>query len=204
MLRRGLLGLLLLFVVLGTGAWFARDWLLREAADLWVVSDPVGPADAVAVLGGGVEDRPFAAAKYYREGLVQKILVSNAHEGPAETLGIVTPDAEANRKVLLKLRVPESAIETFGYNLKNTHQEVLALHAWAKKTGAHSIIVPTEIFSARRVRWMLRRVFGDKYVIRVPALDPAGYNRDNWWKHAQGIITFQNEILKYVYYRLRY
>ena len=204
MLRRRFLALLAFLVVLGTGTWFARDWLLRRAADLWIVSDPVGPADAVAVFGGGVEDRPFAAAEYYKEGLVKKVLISNAYEGPAEKLGAVTPDAEANREALLKLGVPKSAIETFGSNLKNTHQEVLALRAWAKRTGARSIIVPTEIFSARRVRWMLHRAFGGNYMIRVPALEPPRYNRTNWWRHAQGIIAFQNEVIKYIYYRLKY
>ena len=41
---------------LGIGAWAGREWLLRSAADQWIVSDPLGPADAVAVFGGGVAD----------------------------------------------------------------------------------------------------------------------------------------------------
>ena len=28
------------------------EWLLRSAGDLWIVSDPLGPADAVAIFGG--------------------------------------------------------------------------------------------------------------------------------------------------------
>ena len=35
---------------------------------------------------GGLEDRPFAAAEYYRDGLVKKILVSNPRESPSERL----------------------------------------------------------------------------------------------------------------------
>src|SRR5438874_4209094 len=90
---------------LGIGAWVGRDWLLLSAADLWIVSDPIGPADAVAVFGGGIEDRPFAAAQYYRQGLVKKVLVSN---------GVVMSDVAANEGVLLELGVPASAIEIFG------------------------------------------------------------------------------------------
>src|SRR5215813_5883584 len=114
----------------------------RRLAGPWMVA-PLGPADAVAVFGGGVADRPFVAAQYYRQGWVTKILVDET-------------DSEA---VLLKLGIPENAIETFGRALGNTHQEALALRAWAEEHNLHSIIVPTEIFSTRRVHWTLHRVF---------------------------------------------
>ena len=174
--------------VLGTGAWVGRDWLLLSAADLWIVSDPIGPADAVAVFGGGLADRPFAAAQYYRQGLVKKILVSNAPK-PAKSwrTSEVAPPRE-----FFELGVPASAIETFGNDLENTHQEVLALRAWAERNNARSIIVPTEIFSARRVRWMLHRAFRSEFVIRVIALDPPQYRRDDWWRHTQGVTAFQD------------
>jgi uncharacterized SAM-binding protein YcdF (DUF218 family) len=201
---RALLGIFALMMALGAASWSARAPVLRTAADLWIVSDPVGPADAVAVFGGGIDDRPFAAAEYYHRGLVKKVLVSNVRESLTEVLGVLLPHATANRAVLLKLGVPEAAIETFGANLANTHEEALALRDWAVRTGAHSIFVPTEIFAARRVRWTLDRVFGDGAVIHVPALDPPEYRRDDWWRDEKGIIAFQNEVLKYVYYRLKY
>jgi hypothetical protein len=65
----------LLLAALGSGAWLGRNALLQGAADLWVVSDPIAPADAVVVLGGGADVRPFIAADLYAKGLVQKILV---------------------------------------------------------------------------------------------------------------------------------
>lgn len=204
MLRRGLLALLGLAIVLGVAAWIEHQSLLRMAADAWIVSDQPAHADAVAVLGGGLNDRPFAAARYYKEGLVKKVLVSNDRVGAAARLGVVKSDAAANREVLLKLGVPDSAIETFGSGLASTHAEALALRNWAAHAHVRSIIVPSEIFSARRVRWMLHRIFGNKLVTLVPALDPRDYTRDDWWRYSQGIITFQNEIVKYLYYRLEY
>jgi len=190
--------------VLGTGVWVCRDRLLRSAADFWIVSDPIGPADAVAVFGGGIPDRPFAAAQYYRQGLVQKILVSNGRQRLAATPDVVMSDVAVTEGILVKLGVPTSAIETFGSDLRNTHQEALALQAWAEQNNAHSVIVPTEIFSARRVRWTLHRVFGGGFVIRVVALSPSQYRRDNWWRHTQAVIAFRTEVLKYIYYRLSY
>ena len=190
--------------VLGTGVWVCRDRLLRSAADFWIVSDPIGPADAVAVFGGGIPDRPFAAAQYYRQGLVQKILVSNGRQRLAATPDVVMSDVAVTEGILVKLGVPTSAIETFGSDLGNTHQEALALRSWAERNNAHSLIVPTEIFSARRVRWALHRAFAGGFVIRVIALEPAQFRRDDWWRHPQGIVVFWDEILKYVFYRLSY
>src|SRR5262249_41867640 len=122
---RGLVATFVFVLAVCVASWFERASLLLTLAEWWVVSDPVGPADAVAVFGGGLEDRPFAAAEYYRRGLVTKILISNAHAGRVERLGVLPPHAEANRAVLLKLGIPTEAIETFGSDLSNTHQEVL-------------------------------------------------------------------------------
>jgi uncharacterized SAM-binding protein YcdF (DUF218 family) len=203
-LRRGLLALFVLLVALAVTAWYGRALLLRSAADFWIVSDPLAPADAVAIFGGGLEDRPFAAAAYYRQGLVKKILISNVREGPAEGLGLLLPHTAINRAVLLKLGVPEGDIETFGADLSSTREEALALRDWAAREKVRSVIVPTEIFAARRLRWMLHRVFGNDVLIRVPALDPPEYRDDNWWRHEQGVIGLQNELIKYAYYRLKY
>jgi uncharacterized SAM-binding protein YcdF (DUF218 family) len=202
--RRVLLALVAMVAILALWAWRKPDTLLRGAARLWIVSDEPAPADAVAVLGGGLEYRPFAAADYYRRGLVPKVLVSNIGASRAEQLGVLQSHVRANREVLLKLGVPAAAIEPFGDQLSDTFGEVVALHEWALRNGAHRIIVPTDIFAARRLRWTLARVFGDEAVILVPAIKPPDYRRSDWWKNEHGLIAFQNEVVKYLYYRLKY
>ena len=197
---------MVLLTVVGVGVvgWVERRPLLQSAADLWIISDPIAPADAVAVFGGGLEDRPFAAAAYYSQGLVKRVLLSNARVGPAERLGALPTQVAATREILFKLGVPESAIEIFGDDLSNTHDEVLSLRDWAKRAGARSIIVPTEIFPARRVRWMLHHAFSEDVTIHVVSLDPSIFHRDDWWQHEEGVVSFQNEIIKYLFYRVMY
>ena len=80
----------------------------------------------------------------------------------------------------------------------------LALRAWAEQNNLHSIIVPTEIFSTRRVRWMLHRVFPPDFVIRIAALDPSVYSRSDWWRGNNGRSALEIEFLKYLYYIVRY
>ena len=204
MTRRVVLALVACIVVVGLSAWLKPDTLLRGAADLWIVSDEPAPVDAIAVLGGGLEYRPFAAADYYRRGLAPKILISNVGVTPAEQLGVLQSHVRANSEVLQKLGVPAAAIEPFGDHLSDTFTEATALHEWAVRNGAHRIIVPTDIFASRRLRWTLHRVFGNDAVTLVPAVNPPDYQRDNWWRNERGIIGFQNEVMKYLYYRLKY
>lgn len=184
--------------------WVERAAVLRGAADLWIVSDQPVKSDAVAVFGGGLEYRPFAAADYYRRGLVARILVSNIGASPAERLGVLKSHVAANIEVLNTLGVPADAIEAFGSQLTDTYSEANALHEWALRSGARTIMVPTDIFTTRRLRWTLRRVFGDDAVVLVPAIDPLDYKRDDWWQSEAGVIAFQNEVVKYVYYRVKY
>jgi uncharacterized SAM-binding protein YcdF (DUF218 family) len=203
-LWRPLAVLVLALVGLGVTTWWGRAPLLRGVADAWIISDPPAVADAAAVFGGGLETRPFAAAEYYREGLVKEVLVSSDRVGPAARLGVVPSDEAAAREVLLKLGVQADAIHSFGAHLANTDKEALALRDWAIRHHVHTLIVPTEIFATRRLRWTLHHVFGDSVVIRVPALDPPDYDATNWWKNERGVIDFQNEVIKYLYYRLKY
>jgi uncharacterized SAM-binding protein YcdF (DUF218 family) len=186
-------------------AWAERVPLLRESADLWIVSDPLTPADVAVVLGGGLEVRPFAAAEFYRKGIVKKVLVSRVAAERGADIGAIPEHTESNRRILLKLGVPADAIETFGTSNKSTKDEAVALRQWAQSHAVRAVIIPTEIFGARRVRWIFQREFaGEAIRINVPSFDPPQYARADWWTVERGIVEFQNEILKYIYYRLKY
>ena len=180
----------LLLVGLAAGVWLERETLLGALADLWIVSDPVTRADAVVVLGGGLTYRPPIAADLYKKGLVSKVLVSQLRE--------------PNRSALLKLGVPDAAIEIFGMDNRNTADEARTLKDWAEHHVASVLIVPSEIFAARRVRWIFHREFqGTAVRIEVPSFEE-DIKRVGWWKTSWGRTTFWNEVLKYIYYRLKY
>lgn len=187
------------------GGWLVREPVLLSAANLWIVSDPVSRATAIVVLGGGLETRPFVAAELWRRGLADKILISRGPEERAASVGSIPAHSERNREILLELGVPASAIGTFEAVSKNTRGEAVALREWAEQNGASAFIIPSEIFPARRVRWIFRREFrGTAVRIEVPSVEPPGYTRWDWWQKEQGLLAFQNEFLKYIYYRLRY
>jgi len=129
--------------------------------------------------------------------MARRILISAVKRGPAEKLDIVPSH--------IKLGVPPEAIVSFGTDVSSTYEEARALAEWANRDGIKSIIVPTEIFSSRRVRWILvKELSGLDVGIEVQALPPLDYDLDNWWRHEAGVIGFQNEVIKYLYYRVKY
>jgi hypothetical protein len=149
--------------------------------------------------------RPRWAADLYRKGVAKKILISEV-DRPQIIIPTGLSHTELNRAVLLGLGVPPEAVETFGNANKNTREEAVALKHWAeRKPGVSAFVIPTELFTARRVRWIFHREFsGGPVEIEVPSFEPPDYTRTDWWRSEQGLISFQNEMLKYIYYRLKY
>jgi hypothetical protein len=62
--------------------------------------------------------------------------------------------------------VPAAAIEIFGTVNRNTADEARALKSWAERNATSVLIVPSEIFAARRVRSMFHREF-DRTAVRI-------------------------------------
>ena len=182
-----------------------RSPLLTGLATAWIVNEPLEKADAIVVLGGGLDTRPFEAARLYHEGLAPKILLMNVKPSPTTQLGITQPEKDLTRQVLLKKEVPDSDCITIGDAVASTHDEALAVRAWLVTNHASRIIIPTDLFHTRRVRWLFRKELKDTgasaLVVSAPTEE---YQATNWWRHEEGLIAFQNEVIKYLYYHLKY
>jgi uncharacterized SAM-binding protein YcdF (DUF218 family) len=187
-------------------AYSSRATILTEAATMWSVADRINnEADAIILLGGDEEFRPQVAAKLYLRGLAPIILVSNPKLTLAASLGIEHSDAQKDVQILIRLGVPASAISVFGKNLRNTHEEAQAILQWAKQSRAQAIIIPVEWSFSRRVRWTFRHVLtGAGVDARVYRMDSGEPTPSDWWRTEQGVVAFQNELLKYLYYRMKY
>lgn len=202
--RRIAWSLVILFALLLAGYLF-RAPLLTGVAHAWMVNNPVMKADAIVVLGGGLENRPFAAAKLYHAGVAPRILFMDVRHSPVEEIGITPSEGELTHRVLLRLGVPETAMTMIGKSVASTYDESRAVEAWMEKTGAKSIIIPTDLFHTRRVRW----IFGKELrslqpEIHVVPIGSPRYKADDWWQHEDGIIAFETEIFKNIYYRVKY
>ena len=67
------------------------------------------------------------------------------------------------------------------------------------------MLIPTDIFHTRRVRWLFRKQLRHTGVqVLVEAVPVREYQQQDWWRHEQGLVAFQNEVLKSLYYHLKY
>jgi uncharacterized SAM-binding protein YcdF (DUF218 family) len=184
-------------------AWMSRAAILRDVAELWVVSDPLDRADAIVVLGGRIDIRPFAAADLYRREFAPRVLISNLPRDLLQTMHLWPGQTELTRQLLLKLGVPAEAIVEFGDGVTSTYEEARALLDWTRSSGARSVIIPTDLFPTRRVRWTFQHeVASSGLRVIVHAIQPRAYGLDDWWRDERGLIDFQNEVIKFIYYRL--
>ena len=184
---------------------FFRAPLLRGAANAWIVNEPLAKADVIVLLGGGRETRPFEAAKLYHQGLASKILIMNPKFEPTTKMGLIPSDADLTRQILTKQGVPASALVILPNEVTSSYEECVSFQDWAKTNAVKSMIIPTDIFHTRRVRWLFRKKLKDTGIqVRVDAVPMRKYNARDWWHNENGVIAFQNEIIKYAYYRIKY
>lgn len=171
-------------------------------------------ADAILVLGGGEDYRPFAAARIWKQGYAPVILVPNVKPSPTEELGLSPTTTEIILAVLKSQGVPESAILRIGSDVSSTREEALAAKSWIDSPPAASgtagsppptgvLLVPTDPFASRRTNWLFEKTLPgiDTRILRA---DPHEYTAESWWEKEQGLIAFQNEVIKNLYYHLKY
>jgi uncharacterized SAM-binding protein YcdF (DUF218 family) len=204
-LRKRLVLLFLALCALLIAGYVFRAPLLYRAASVWIVNDPLPKADVIVVLGGGRETRPFEAAKLYHQGLAPRILIMNPKPEPTTLLGLIPSDAELTRQILIKEGVPASALVMLGNEVTSTYEESMAFRNWAKTNAIKSVIITTDIFHTRRARWLFRKELKNTGIqVSVDAVPVLEYTARDWWRNEHGVVAFQNEVLKFLYYRLKY
>jgi len=195
-------GVLLAIAVL---AFAFRGPVLRAVAAAWVVDDSGFERVELAIVpGGGLETRPFGAAAAYREGRAAKVATFRMRIQPAMALGLQPPDHEIALAILRREGVPETDILLLGDQVDSTWDEVRAVRDWCAEHRPAAVAVYTEIFPSRRVRRTYRRALAPLGVrVHVVAMEPSQYKAADWWQEEHGIVQFQNEVLKSIYYALR-
>ncbi|MGB0578245.1 MAG: YdcF family protein [Limisphaerales bacterium] len=192
---------------LATTAFLACFWedALVVVADQWIVDEPFAEADAVFVLAGSANNRALQAARYYNTGRVPLVLHAKSRLRQSDRLGLTRPDFRLMLRLVRFAGVPEESVLAVGDNCTSTYEEAIALRAWTRTNSITTIAVPTEDFHTRRVRWTFSKVFAEEDItVYVRSIPNSYYEHDEWWRSEYGLITFQNEFVKYCYYRWRF
>ncbi len=185
------MAMVLLLVVIGVVVFRqAGHWLVRE--------DPLGKADAIVVLSGGLPFRAEGAAGIFKSGYAPAVWVSRPG-GPQEELAALgihfVGEEDYNREILVNGGVPDSAIRIFPDAIVNTQDEVEEIARDARRDGMHSIIIVTSPQHTRRVKALWRKLVGDdpRLIVRAAPGDP--FDADHWWRNTQDVLAVVRESL---------
>jgi uncharacterized SAM-binding protein YcdF (DUF218 family) len=208
MMRWGILVWVLRAAAVGLLVVALRVPLLRGLAAWWIVDEVPVAAEAIVVLGGGEEYRPFAAARLWKSGLAPVILVPEVKRSPTEELGLRPPTTTVILGVLKSEGVPDSVIVRIGKDVTSTREEALAVKEWWAGSGHAGgakwrLLIPTDPFPTRRTNWLFEKMIPGVEAV-VVRTDPPGMDVAAWWTKENSLISFNNECVKYLLYRLKY
>lgn len=183
------------------GLYVFQDDVLPLAAQFLDVSEQPSNVKYVLVLNGDPDTRPFVAAAVYNVGLAEKVLITTAGPTPKADDGLLPPEHEIIREVLLKRGVAEGNVYLIPGQITSTFDEAHALARFLESHPDGDVAIVTNRFHTRRARWIFRRVLGDQadrlHVFGAPLDD---VSEDNWWRTEAGFDTYAKEYAKFAYY----
>jgi uncharacterized SAM-binding protein YcdF (DUF218 family) len=198
------IGSLVLTVLLLVALYLCRDWLLPPVAHFLDISEPARSADAVYVLGGGVNDRPFVGADLVRKGLAQRVLVSTVRLSPENEDGLWPPEHELTRQILLACGVADNRVVLLPGTCASTEDEARALARYLDEHPTTRVAIVTHGYHTRRARRLFCRVLGEQIgLVYFLAAPTDAFSANDWWQSEEGFTTYATEYVKFVMSFLR-
>jgi uncharacterized SAM-binding protein YcdF (DUF218 family) len=205
-LRSLILGGAILLLAFGSLVIF-RSAILTGIADYLVIDDVPQPADVIFLLNSDYNTRPYRAAELYQQGLAPVVLIARSEDTPAVKMGLIPNDTDISVGVMEKLGVPPGKIIVlpYGTGATSTFDEAAALHRYIETTHIQKVLLVTSSFHTRRAKWIFQReLAGQPVTLEMVAVPYAGFDQTNWWKNESGLITLNNEYIKWFYYLFKY
>ena len=187
-----------------------RAPLLTWVGGLLYHEDPLGPADAIAVLGGGGLDRTVEAADLFAAGYAPIVVLTRTPEVPIiaelQARGLdVSTKLEVQLDHLEALGVPRDATTVLQRPIDSTQAEAELIAEWAESRQMGRIIVVTTGFHTSRARFVFDRVLrGRPIEALVRPSRSSGFDPNTWWHARSDRRNGLFELEKYVYYRVMY
>jgi uncharacterized SAM-binding protein YcdF (DUF218 family) len=188
-------------VILGIALILFRVQWLMLMGDFLVIHDTLYPADVIHVIAG--EDyRTDYALQLYKQGLGRTLFFTG---GWCEIHQYRHGEHAKQRS--LAYGVPVDAIAFDDSKVLSTFMEAEKLKAWISGSPypVRSVIVVSDPFHMRRVRWTYQKVFGGSIQVQMAPVpfDLTPFQR-TWWNHPQSRQNVREEYAKLVYYLFRY
>ena len=169
------------------------------------VGGPPQKADAVVLLNGGFNTRPFVAAALVHGGWAPKILVSTVAAYPSQISGAVPPSYKIVLSVLDYGGISSDRVVVLEKAATTTFDEATAVADYLAGHPIKRLLIVTDAPHTRRARWIFRRVLADPRVEIAMVSSPTdGFDSGNWWRCEAGFLFVMSEYFKLLYYHFRY
>jgi uncharacterized SAM-binding protein YcdF (DUF218 family) len=197
----------LLFLLLVSIVYLFRVELLTGMATFLVIDENPQKGDVIYVLNGDVSTRPFLAARLFREGRAKRIIIAKVEDEPAVQAGIFPNETDVAVRIMKKLGVPGENISIIPVQggATSTRDEATVLRRYVDAHEIKRVILVTSAFHTRRAMWIMRKELAGSSATILSAPAPHNkFDKANWWKEESGLISFANEYIKLIYYRVKY
>jgi uncharacterized SAM-binding protein YcdF (DUF218 family) len=179
---------------------FRERWLML-IADFLIVEDTLYPADVIHVIAGD-DYRTSYAIQVYEQGLGKTLFFTG---GWCKTHQY--NHGMHAKEIAIGQGVPPEAIAFDDSEVTSTYMEAEKLKEWIERNPypIRSIIITSDPFHMRRVRWAYRKVFGDRIQLQMAPVpfDRTPYQH-TWWKDQESRQNVREEYSKLTYYLFRY
>jgi len=181
---------LLFLAVLCAVVYWARDPIMRYAAESWVMDDPAARADALLLLGDDnyYADRATRAVELFRQGAASVVVASGRRLRP--NAGV----AELLEHDLIERGIPKDKILRFPHDADGTREEAAALAHYCVERHFRSVIVVTSNYHARRARYIFEKEFPSRIGVSVAGAHDGDFDPDRWWEKRKSRKLFAREV----------
>lgn len=192
-------------IALVTLCWIFRTPLLRAVGDHLITENTVAHADAVFVLGGSAMDRGSEAARLYAQGISDRFFFTGAPTNTdLQALGIDSTEAECTRNIAVRNGIPFGLTTALNRGT-STFEEAEALLALAQADHMDTVMIVSNRFHLRRVRFVFRERFHKAGItVLLHGAPSTQFDERTWWTSEEGLIMLNNEYVKLTYYHLKY
>jgi uncharacterized SAM-binding protein YcdF (DUF218 family) len=192
---------LLFFILLLTGAYLSKEYLLSSYAKLFVVDNATKGADMLIILGGNPFTRPHHGAKLYKEGYAPKVYLTTLKEQSVQRYPFLLEQTELYSKILQANNIsPIWTIPSRNGGAMSTFDEAVDTAILLQETKIKKIILVTDLFHTARALRTFQKVFDannlSHITIEVSVATNNHFNQNNWWHYEAGIISIFLETLK--------
>lgn len=156
------------------------------------------------VLSGGAYDRGREAARFYKAGLVDTIVLTGQNVAlNLKALGIDINEAQLTDSALVRFGVPQERIILIPKGT-STLEEAGIIKDFCLKKGQLTAQILTDKFHTGRAKKLIRPILKKEGIELTMVGSPSSqYNEDEWWESENGLIMVNNEYAKVFYYLLK-